>query len=162
MSNDHPNGTFFSIFPLQDGECLIGYENGLLKYTDTGFVPLWADVLNKRVTAIKQLANGWLVAATLGKGLLLMNDRSVVPVLLGQSNSINMVNDIAVDGNTVWAATESGIASADLTNPEQPVISTIASDNRFPYNNTRKLPVWAVRFMCWHKTGSLFFRKIIR
>jgi Histidine kinase/Y_Y_Y domain len=139
MSNDHPNGTFFSIFPLQDGECLIGYENGLLKYTDTGFVPLWADVLNKRVTAIKQLANGWLVAATLGKGLLLMNDRSVVPVLLGQSNSINMVNDIAVDGNTVWAATESGIASADLTNPEQPVISTIASDNRFPYNNTRKI-----------------------
>jgi Histidine kinase/Y_Y_Y domain/Two component regulator propeller len=132
-------GTFFSIISLTDNQWLIGYENGLLKYADTGFTPFLPGIVNKRVTSIKQLANGWVVAATLGQGLVLIKGGRVLPVLLGQGNSINMVNDIAVNGNTVWAATEAGIASARLDNPEKPLMSAIAADNRFPYNNTRKI-----------------------
>ncbi len=135
----YSKGTFFSIFPLTETNWMVGYENGLLMYSGTGFIPFLGDVLDKRVTSIKQLANGWIVAATLGKGLVLIKDGKVLPVSLGQGNSINMVNDIAINGNTVWAATEAGIASANLTNPSQPLIAAIAADNRFPYNNTRKI-----------------------
>jgi ligand-binding sensor domain-containing protein/anti-sigma regulatory factor (Ser/Thr protein kinase) len=132
-------GSFFSIFLLSAQNWLIGFENGLLLFRDGIFMPFKADTVNKRVTCIKQLANGWIVSATLGKGLILIKAGRILRVSLGQANAANMVNDIAVDSNTVWAATEAGIVKADLRNPQQPVVTAIAADNRFPYNNTRKI-----------------------
>jgi anti-sigma regulatory factor (Ser/Thr protein kinase) len=135
----YSKGSFFSIISLGQNKWLIGYENGLLLYKDNALTPFAAGTADKRVTSIKQLKNGWVVAATLGKGLLLIKDEHVLPVLLGDGNPANMVNDIAIDGNTVWAATEAGITKADLQQPRQPIVSAIAADNRFPYNNTRKI-----------------------
>jgi Histidine kinase/Y_Y_Y domain/Two component regulator propeller len=135
----YDKGTFFSIFPMQDDKWLIGYENGLLQYSSNVYMPFAADIIDKRVTCIKQLANGWLAGATLGKGLVLIKEGNTMLVSLGGGNAINMVNDIAVNGNTVWAATEAGIAKANLSNPQVPLVTAIAADNRFPYNNTRKI-----------------------
>jgi ligand-binding sensor domain-containing protein len=139
LVNTYSNGKFFCMYPFNDSNLLIGFERGLLLYNYRQYKHLYQTVLDRRVTAIKKLANGWLLAATLGKGLMLINNEQIIQVSLGPTNSTNMVNDIAVSGNTVWAATESGIAKADLSNPQKPQVTAISADNRFPYNNTRKI-----------------------
>lgn len=129
----------FSAMGLPNGQILIGTEAGLYTINNNKATPAYSTAINKRVTSIKQLANGWVVLATLGKGLLLLKDGQTVEVTLGSGNPVNMVNDIAADGNIVWAATEAGIAKADLSNPQQPLVDIIQADTRFPYNNTRKI-----------------------
>lgn len=129
----------FSAMGMPNGQILVGTEAGLYTVTNNKVAPAFSNIINKRVTSIKQLANGWVVLATLGKGLILLKDGQIVEARLGNGNPVNMVNDIAADGNIVWAATEAGIAKADLSNPQQPIVDIIQADNRFPYNNTRKI-----------------------
>lgn len=129
----------FSAMSLSNDQILVGTEAGLYTIMDNKVAPAYANSINKRVTSIKKLANGWAVLATLGKGLILLKEGQIVEVMLGNSNPVNMVNDIATDGNIVWAATEAGIAKADLSNPQKPIIDIIQADTRFPYNNTRKI-----------------------
>lgn len=132
-------GTFFCTYPLADSLLLIGFENGLLQYDYHVYKPVFTTTINKRVTAIRKLDNGWLVAATLGKGLILIRGEQLVQVPLGTKKSANMVNDIAVNSHTVWAATESGIVKVGLANPDEYHVQAIAADNRFPYSNIRKI-----------------------
>lgn len=129
----------FCVFPKPNGDIWIGTEAGLYTIANNSVTQLYPAAINKRVTSIKSLPNGWIVGSTLGAGLALLKDNEVLPIKLGSSNAINMVNDIAIDGNIVWAATEAGIVRADLSHPTNPLISIIEADTRFPYNNTRKI-----------------------
>jgi hypothetical protein len=130
----------FCIGRKPDGSIIIGTEKGFCTIADGRAVPLHPQLLTKRVTNIRGLANSWLVASTLGAGLALLGpNNQLLLIKLGNSNSFNMVNDIAVEGNTAWAATEAGVVKVGLDRPEQPLVQLLPADNRFPYNNIRKI-----------------------
>ncbi len=121
-----------------DGSLLIGTDKGLIHLSGTTATPFGKDSIRQRVTSVKRLSNGTVVAATLGQGLAFIRDKNISLLSLGASNAINMVNEIAIAGNAIWAATEAGVVRVDIS-AAVPAIRLMAADDRFPQNNTRKI-----------------------
>ncbi len=121
-----------------DKSIFAGTDKGLLILKDTVLRPFAAGMVRQRVTAIRRLDDGSLVASTLGQGLVLIRGSTVRLLPLGNGNPVNMVNDIVLDHDTVWAATEAGVARIVLAGKD-PVIRLMMVDDRFLQNNTRKI-----------------------
>jgi two-component sensor histidine kinase len=134
----------FSAFRYSDGTVLTGSDMGLTRIRDKVATPFANHIIRQRVTSIKRLNEHVLVIATLGLGLALIRGDSVSLVPLGRSSSINMVNEIAVSNDTIWAATEGGVVRVFFSG-DKPDIHLMDMDDRFLQNNTRRIAVAAGR-----------------
>ncbi len=93
------------------GRIWIGTYEGLFVYTGDTLMPCsdMNPVFSDRIVAIKELPNHTLAIATLGNGLALYRDNKVH--VLNKKNGLptSIINDIEVDGDTVWLATNKGL-----------------------------------------------------
>ncbi len=97
------------------------------------------DKINIRINNIKEIENGSIVLSSLGLGIFIIQDEKVNELTLGESVQNNMVNDLAIEGNVVWAATQKGVVRIDLNNINKPKLSYLSVENGFPFNDIRKI-----------------------
>jgi hypothetical protein len=101
-----------SVFADTAGRIWLGTYEGLYRYTGDSLVQ-YADrnrLFADRIVALKELPDRTMVIATLGSGLVLYRDNRMY--LLNKQNGLatSMINDVEVDADTIWLATNKGIS----------------------------------------------------
>lgn len=104
---------------------IIGYENGLVEVIDENrVVTIKPDILNFDITGSKRIndicANGSLLFLAVPFGIVTFDLETINFVdtfFIGNASSEVFVNEIEIDNNTIYAATENGIYTAALNDP---------------------------------------------
>jgi hypothetical protein len=109
-----------------EAKCLIiGYSNGNIDLLYEGETPVnISDIKRRIMTANKSInkiyVNGQIAYLACGFGIVVLNlEKQEIKetYILGESGSYLKVNDIAILNNELYAATESGIFTANLSSP---------------------------------------------
>ena len=127
----------------------VGAESGLYKLVNplgnsNNTLVSYAGFTKKtRVTDLALIATNTLVAATLGEGIFITNgvDNKFLsltdPLLTGQ-NGYNMVNDIEVVNDTVFAATQNGVVWFNANHPS-PTLHYISNKTGLILNDVKSI-----------------------
>ncbi len=108
-----------SILSDSSGRVWIGTYDGLFLYEEDS-LSLFGQEGNKkslftdRIVEIQSLADGRMVVATLGNGLIIFRGRQVQHVIIKKrSFRATIINNIEVEGDTIWLATNDGISKVE-------------------------------------------------
>lgn len=136
------------------GRMWVGTFEGLYIYEGDKLVrmadkdPLFAN----RIVALKKMPGNWLAIATLGSGLILYKDGEI-HVLNNKNGLITpIINDIEVDGDTIWLATNKGLSKA------------VFNDKKFyvwNYGGSYGLPTLDIHMLSIQK-GWIYFKWVNR
>ncbi len=96
----------------RDDNLWLGTWEGLFLYKNNELFDYTNEntVLRERIVAIKELKNGWVAVASLGKGLVLLKDKR--RIILDMNNGLisPIINSMVIDGNDIWLGTNKGIS----------------------------------------------------
>ena len=127
----------------------IGSESGLfiLKKTYNNLKDSLIKFLNftkkTRVTALEKISNTTLVAGTLGEGVFITNGANgkyfkLNDISFPNQNGYNMVNDIEVNNDTIFAATQNGIVWFNAMQ-DKPSLHYISSKTGIVLNDVKSI-----------------------
>jgi hypothetical protein len=109
------------LFLNHKGEILVGNNEGVWQYVDGRLkrLPIKNPLLESRVTDIERFNNDCLLLGTRGRGLLLLQNDSVMQLTAEKGISSNNIRKVFVDKEYLWLATNKGISVVHIksTNP---------------------------------------------
>lgn len=118
--------SYSALFPSNEteNELWIGTSKGVFRQTETGFVPLNAQLnvlLNKyKLNKAIKIKDGWYAFGTLLNGILVCNEKGEVIYHLNKNNGLGNNTVLALssdmEGN-LWAGLDNGISLIQLANP---------------------------------------------
>ncbi|MBL4656973.1 MAG: hypothetical protein JKX73_03165, partial [Flavobacteriales bacterium] len=100
----------------KQGTLWVGNLHGLWKFEDSTFVSAHNDdsLLRSRITDIGEI-NGDLCVSTRGAGLLIIKQDNIVKIGSKTGLSSDNINDIFIEGNDIWLATNKGVNRVSFT-----------------------------------------------
>jgi two-component sensor histidine kinase len=127
----------------------MGDHTGLYLYQDSTIVKFLPEnsLLKERVSAISELPDGRILAATIGKGLAIINGEHVEQITMGDGLASNVINCMAVGNKAIWLGTNNGISVITLK-ADQMNIQNLNIDHGLPGNEILRIKlsgdyVWA-------------------
>jgi sensor histidine kinase YesM len=119
-------------FRSKDSTIYVGHEKGISYLKYDSMVVLEPAKIKERVNDIKQLENGTLVIATQSNGFYLYNNQTLINIKIpAESPNANIVNKIAVKGNSIFAATQDGVFYFDATTLDDIEFTAINSSSGY-------------------------------
>ena len=99
------------------GSCWLGTFDGLYVYRDDSLSAYSGPrgMFLDRIVGIRQLPNGGLAIATLGNGLAVLREGQSYVLDKGSGLITPIINDMEVDGDTIWLGTNRGISKVLFT-----------------------------------------------
>lgn len=98
------------VFEDEQKTVWVGTDKGLSVFNHNTVEPLLRNLIHTRISKIKALKTHHLIVSSIGQGLyIIQKDQRTTHVLTGKIPLQNMVNDMSVSNDTVWAATGNGI-----------------------------------------------------
>lgn len=101
-----------ALYEDNTGTVWVGTEKGMAVFKANRVTPILRERINSRIARIKPLNTQQLVLATIGNGIYILGPgQTIVNIRTGNSAMQNMVNDVSIQHDTIWAATGDGIVA---------------------------------------------------
>lgn len=156
-------GHIYSLLPYKDRLFLLGTQWGLWQYSlaDTSYTFMGGQdsLLRQRISRLAYLPDSSVLIATSDVGLLLYNDGVVQHISAGKGLCSDKINNICVDGYTVWVATNHGVNKIEITSMQPFVydIQTYTKQNGLASNEIRDVLVFQGKVWLASDKGITFF-----